>query len=180
MRLTWLILFLGLAWSGFSKASEMVLGSVSLKPGIELTFEVAIKDDVTPKIIFSSESLSDIHLEVLATWGEKAPRGAIEGGFVPYLEIIATLTNQESGETLLIPLTPHLNMSDNFHYAQNTKLPGGSDNLYTLGITVQNSRRTTLGLHLDWRNEVGEGLVASSHFTFQNLDFSDIVAASRR
>ena len=65
------------------------------KLGINLVFEVAIKDDVSPSNFFGNEENSDIHLEVLANWNDSAPEGSQKGGFVPYLNVSAELKNQK-------------------------------------------------------------------------------------
>ena len=54
---------------------EMIIGEENIEPGINLIFEGAIKDDVAPAYKFGKESSSDIHIEVLATWNNNAPRG---------------------------------------------------------------------------------------------------------
>ena len=92
-----LLLFASLNISG--ELPEMILGNEKIRPGINLVFEGAIKDDVFPSSVFGSEEDSDIHLEVLANWSEDAPSGSPEGGFVAYLRIEAVITNQGSLKT---------------------------------------------------------------------------------
>ena len=159
---------------------EMVIGEVSTKPGISLIFEGAIKDDVQPSQAFGLESESDIHIEVVATWNEAAPRGAVVGGFVPYLDITAVIKNQDSAEEIVVRLDPHLNMSDNFHYARNTKLPGAKDGVYTVTFSVSGPEAADVGIHYDWREEVGEKLFDGGIFKFTDLDFLDIAESRRR
>ena len=159
---------------------EMVIGEVSTKPGISLIFEGAIKDDVQPSQAFGLESESDIHIEVIATWNEFAPRGAVVGGFVPYLDITAVIKNQDSAEEILVRLDPHLNLSDNFHYARNTKLPGARDGVYTVTFSVNGPEPSMVGLHYDWRVEVGDRLLDGETFEFTDLDFSQIAGSRRR
>lgn len=159
---------------------EMVIGEKDIEPGVSLIFEGAIKDDVAPSNIFGPESDSDIHIEVVATWNDNAPRGSVTGGFVAYLDITALITNQDTGEEEFVRLDPHLNMSDNFHYARNTKLPGARDEIYSVVFSVSGPRISEVGMHFDWRQEVGEGLVDGQTFKFSDLDFSLIAKATRR
>jgi hypothetical protein len=159
---------------------EMVIGEKNIEPGVSLIFEGAIKDNVAPSNIFGAESDSDIHIEVVATWNDDAPRGSVTGGFVAYLDITALITNQDTGEDEFVRLDPHLNMSDNFHYARNTKLPGERDEIYSVVFSVSGPRISEVGMHFDWRQEVGERLVDEQTFKFSDLDFSLIAEATRR
>jgi uncharacterized protein involved in high-affinity Fe2+ transport len=159
---------------------EMVIGEKDIEPGISLIFEGAIKDDVAPSTIFGLEADSDIHIEVVATWNENGPRGSVNGGFVAYLDITALITNQSSGEERLVRLDPHLNMSDNFHYARNTKLPGERDEIYSVVFYVSGPEISEVGMHYDWREEVGDRLLDGQTFKFSDLDFSRIAEATRR
>jgi hypothetical protein len=159
---------------------EMVIGEKNIEPGVSLIFEGAIKDNVAPSNIFGAESDSDIHIEVVATWNDDAPRGSVTGGFVAYLDITALITNQDTGEDEFVRLDPHLNMSDNFHYARNTKLPGARDEIYSVVFSVSGPRISDVGMHFDWRQEVGERLVDEQTFKFSDLDFSLIAEATRR
>ena len=164
----------------FGELPEMILGKEKIVPGINLVFEGAIKDDVFPSNKFGSEEDSDIHLEVLANWDKSAPSGSPEGGFVAYLRIAAVITNQESSQINSIELLPHINMSDNLHYALNTKLPGKRSDIYTIKFVVSPPRSSDLGLHYDWREEVGSYLTKSYEFEFNNLDFSEVANSTRR
>ena len=56
---------------------EMVIGEATINPGIHLTFEGAIKDDVAPLGVFLAENETDVHIEMLAHWSEDAPIHAI-------------------------------------------------------------------------------------------------------
>jgi hypothetical protein len=159
---------------------EMVIGDEDIEPGISLVFEGAIKDDVAPSTIFGSEADSDIHIEVVATWNEDGPRGSVTGGFVPYLDITALITNQSTGEESFVRLDPHLNMSDNFHYARNLKLPGERDGIYSVVFSVSGPEVTKVGMHYDWREEVGDRLLDGQTFKFLDLDFSRVAEATRR
>ena len=111
---------------------EMVIGTGKISPGIDLIFEAAIKDDVAPLSNFLAESETDIHIEVLANWNSDAPSGSPEGGFIAYLNVKADILNQSSQERKTIDLLPHINLIDNYHYANNIKLPGSVEDIYTV------------------------------------------------
>ena len=169
-----------LTFTLYSSAQELIIGEERIEPGLIFIFEGAIKDDVQPSQTFGLESESDIHIEVIATWNELAPRGAVVGGFVPYLDITAVIKNQDSAEEILVRLDPHLNLSDNFHYARNTKLPGARDGVYTVTFSVNGPEPSMVGLHYDWRVEVGDSLLDGETFEFTDLDFSQIAGMRRR
>ena len=164
----------------FGELPEMVIGQESVKPGINFVFEGAIKDDVTPSRNFGSEKNSDIHLEVLANWNEDAPRGSPIDGFVAYLRIKAEIENQYNSQVMVLDLLPHINLSDNLHYALNTKLPGKKDDLYSIKFTILPPEPSKLGLHYDWREEVGPVILETFTFEYKNLDFSEIASSKRR
>ena len=178
-RFTFVLLLIA-SLSVFGELPEMILGKAKIEPGINLIFEGAIKDDVFPPAKFGSEEDSDIHLEVLANWNEDAPSGAPEGGFVAYLRITAVITNQETTQTKSVELLPHINMSDNLHYALNVKLPGKRSDTYAIKFAVSPPRSYDLGLHYDWSEEVGSYLIKSHEFEYKNLDFFEISNSSRR
>ena len=71
-------------------------------------------------------------------------------------------------------------MSDNLHYALNTKLPGKRNDLYTVIFTIQPPKPGDLGMHFDWREEVSSYLIKEHTFVYKNLDFFTIAEASRR
>ncbi|MDG2061059.1 MAG: iron transporter [SAR86 cluster bacterium] len=180
-KITLAFLLIGLHFTSFSKnLPEMLIGKADISPGITFVFEGAIKDDVTPPNIFLLESSTDIHLEVLANWNDEAPRGSIEGGFIAYLDITAIILNQRTNESSKVFLLPHLNMSDNFHYARNIKLPGNREDLYTIIFFIEPPDINGIGLHYDWREEVGERIIEPKEFTFIDLNFLDIAQATRR
>ena len=160
-------------------AEEMIIGKESVYPGIELIFEGAPKDTVFPKEQHLAESRTDIHIEMLANWSEENKFGAPSGGFVGYLEVSAQVTNQKTQETLTTKLTPHINLTDNFHYAKNIKLPGKSDDLYRVVFTIQPPKSDALGIHYDWHHKVGK-VIESSTFTYKNLSFDKISKELRR
>jgi uncharacterized protein involved in high-affinity Fe2+ transport len=176
------ILFLSfcISYTVSAELPEMIIGEESISPGIDLVFEGAIKDDVFPSSKFGSEEDSDIHIEVLANWNSNAPNGSPTNGFVAYLRISAEILNQTNLETKTIQLLPHLNLSDNLHYALNTKLPGSKDDLYTITFYIDGPEDSTLGLHFDWREEVGSYLPEAYEFIYKDLNFKEIANSSRR
>ena len=95
-----IILSLFLSKTILSELPEMVIGKETIDPRIEIIFEGAIKDDVSPVIKFVSIDQSDIHLEVLANWNEYAPSGSPVGGFVAYLNISAEIINQSTSRCI--------------------------------------------------------------------------------
>ena len=159
---------------------EMIIGKESISPGIDLVFEGAIKDDVFPAKKFGLENNSDIHIEVLANWNEDAPRGSPLDGFVAYLKINVEILNQTDSTRKTIELLPHLNLTDNLHYALNISLPGKRDDLYTLIFTIEPPIDSAIGLHYDWREEVGSFLSQTYRFVYRDLDFTEIANSSRR
>ena len=159
---------------------EMIIGTKNTLPGITFVFEGAIKDDVAPAGIFLSEAKSDIHLEALAHWNDQAPRGAVKGGFVAYLHVKALIVNQNTKKQLSVILPPHLNMSDNLHYATNTPLPGKRSDFYTVIFSIEPPKDGEMGMHFDWREEVGAQLMEAKQFEFKDLNFLEIANATRR
>ena len=160
--------------------AERILGSTTIEPGIELTFEAAARDTIVPEKFYLAEKETDVHIEVLATWSDKAPPGAAKGGHVAYLQVNGSIQNDESKETLLFELSPHLNLSDNLHYAQNIKLPGDAESSYTLNFKVNPPRAGVLGIHADWVEAYGKTISASESITFPSLNLKDVVLSRRR
>ena len=160
--------------------AERILGSTTIEPGIELTFEAAARDTIVPEKFYLAEQETDVHIEVLATWSDKAPPGAAKGGHVAYLQVNGSIQNDQSKETLLFELSPHLNLSDNLHYAQNIKLPGDTESSYTLIFKITPPRAGVLGIHADWVEAYGKTISASESITFQSLNLEDVVQSRRR
>jgi hypothetical protein len=160
--------------------AEMIIGTGSIQPGVDLIFEGGVKDDVMPNQYFLSESETDVHLEVLANWSNEAPKGSPKGGHVAYLNINATLINEVTGSSATHKLTPHVNMSDNLHYAKNIKLPGRVNERYTVIFEIHPPKNDEVGMHFDWRKAVDDRLIDSEKFEFKNLDFKEIVLSKRR
>ena len=161
-------------------AEEMIIGEEKIDPGIELIFEGAIKDDISPKEFYLSEQNSDIHIEALATWTNDGPEGSVEGGFVPYLEIKVKIINQKTQDSVLYDLVPHINLTDNFHYANNIKLPGKKDDLYEVIFNLKSPSIGSLGYHYDWRENVNKNLISKKTFVYKDQNFSKWASLSRR
>ena len=160
-------------------AAEMVLGEREIDPGVRLTFEIAPKDVVIPTDLHLAENKTDVHIEVLAVWSASAPAGFPEDGFVGYLRVEARVTNERTGDSAEFVLTPHLNLVDSLHYAQNIKLPGPTDDLYEVTFRV-GSARQALGLHFDWVDTYGSSLIDDQKFTFSGLALGPMANAYRR
>ena len=159
---------------------ELIIGQETINPGIDLTFEAAIKDTVFPSYKYGEVSESDVHLEVISIWSVNSPKGAKEGGFVPYLNIYAEIVNQRDNHSKTIKLLPHINLTDNFHYALNTKLPGNINDLFTIIFLIESPTEGDLGIHLDWAESVGKSLTENHIFKYKNLSFERIALSSRR
>jgi hypothetical protein len=114
---------------------------------------------------------------MLANWSEDAPEGSPVGGFIAYLDVFAIISN-DLGDNLKVNLSPHLNLSDNFHYAQNIKLPGSIDDTYEITFEIY-PPKDTLGIHYDWKNSIGSFLPVNK-FTYKNLNFKKISLMTRR
>ena len=173
-------LFIALTAMDLRALPEMVIGESSMDPGIILIFEGGIKDDIQPAKYYLEEKSTDVHLEVLANWSETAPSGSPLGGHVAYLEVTAEIINEQTKESSSVELTPHLNMSDNLHYAQNVKLPGKVNETYTVIFKISEPKSGNMGMHFDWRNQVAKTLTPGGRFEFNNLDFEEIALSTRR
>ena len=98
-------------------ALELVIGEKRIEPGVMFIFEGAIKDHVMPMGMHLDENQTHVHIEARVNWDEKnIPDGTPAGGFVPYLNITAIVTNQKTGLQTFVDLVPHINLIDNFHY----------------------------------------------------------------
>jgi uncharacterized protein involved in high-affinity Fe2+ transport len=159
---------------------EMLIGTGSIQPGVDLIFEGGIKDDIMPNEFYLSENETDIHLEVLANWSNDSPDGSPLGGHVAYLNVSATVINEADGISETHILTPHVNMADNLHYAKNIKLPGEIDQEYTVIFEILPPKMGDLGMHFDWREKVDSSLISGQKFEFKNLDFKEIALSERR
>ena len=160
--------------------AEMIIGTGSIEPGVDLIFEGGVKDEIMPEEYYLSENETDVHIEVLANWSSDAPKGSPEGGHVAYLNVTAVLINETTGSSDTHKLTPHVNMSDNLHYAKNIKLPGKIDESYTVIFEIRPPKNDELGMHYDWRYTVDKELIVAERFEFNNLDFKEIAISKRR
>ena len=121
----------------FSNFPELIIGKEVVDPGIVFIFEGAIKDEIYPKSLHLDENETNVHIEARVNWDiENIPKGAVPGGFIPYLNITAKITNQDNGLKSFIDLTPHINLIDNFHYARNIYLPGSDEDLYSIEFSI--------------------------------------------
>jgi len=94
--------------------------------------------------------------------------------------VVGEIESQNTGKTLDFELTPHINLSDNLHYAQNIKLPGDLSDLYKLSFKIFPPKPGELGMHLDWVAAVGKELVAAHEIEFSNLNLKEIALSSRK
>ena len=164
----------------FSNAQELIIGKERIEPGIIVIFEGAIKDMIMPSSTNLNENLTDVHIEARVNWDlDNIPKGTPKGGFVPYLHINALITNQKTKLKTFIDLIPHINLSDNFHYARNISLPGKIDELYTVKFSVIPPTNIELALHKDWIKTYGTILFKDSSFIYNNVDFEEIAKANR-
>ena len=143
-----------------SYALELVIGEETVKPGIVFIFEGAVKDHVMPMGIHLPEDQTHVHIEARVNWDEdNIPDGTPGGGFVPYLNITALVTNQRTGMSTFIDLLPHINLIDNFHYARNITLPGLDTDFYTVQFNIIPPTFIDLALHRDRLDNYGEKLM---------------------
>ena len=161
-------------------SQELVIGEERIEPGIIFVFEGAIKDRIMPLSMHLKENQTNIHIEARVNWDtNKVPKGTPKGGFVPYLHITTRVTNQESGLSTFIDLLPHINLTDNFHYARNISLPGAINDLYSVDFNITPPTQIDLALHNDWVKMYGKGLFNGKLFKYLNIDFEEIANASR-
>tara|TARA_B100002052_G_scaffold298253_1_gene331190 strand:- start:365 stop:901 length:537 start_codon:yes stop_codon:yes gene_type:complete len=178
MRLFFFLIIISIS-NVFSQ--ELVLGEERIEPGIIFIFEGAIKDKVYPKSINLDEKYTDIHIEARVNWDDKnIPDGTPLGGFVPYLNINATITNERTGQKTFVDLTPHLNLIDNFHYARNISLPGNVNDYYNVVFNINPPEKLTLSFHKDWNDSYSNQLFKPTSFEYNNIDFKEIANSSRR
>ena len=161
-------------------APELVIGEKRIEPGILFIFEGAIKDHVMPMGMHLNEDQTNVHIEARVNWDENnIPEGTPAGGFVPYLHITATVTNQKTGLQTFVDLVPHINLIDNFHYARNISLPGSADDFYSVTFNMLPPTHIDLALHKDWLDAYGEELTTKHSFSYKNVYFGEICRATR-
>ena len=173
-----LSIYLVILCSFFVNSEELIFGKESLPNGINIIFEAAPKDTIFPEKYFLDEIRTDIHIEMLINWSDKSPSGSPNGGFIPYLNVLAVIKNAK-GDSIEVKLTPHLNISDNLHYAQNIKLPGSIDDIYDVNIYISPPKDEELGIHYDWKEKYGF-LIKQTKFEYRDLSFKEIALKSRR
>ncbi len=160
---------------------EMIIGDERIEPGIRTIFEGAIKDTVHHGGHHLAEKDTDVHIEARITWDSKdIPKGAVANGFVPYLQVSAEVKSEKTGKVEKVELVTHLNLSDNFHYARNMKLPGARDERYTVTFHIAPPAENDLTYHHDWVGAYKAPLFEAKTFTYKNQDFKDIANATRR
>ena len=177
-KLSYLILLLNL---NFSISQELIIGKETVDPGIVFIFEGAVKDHVMPDGMHLKENETNVHIEARVNWDIKnTPAGSPKGGFVAYLHITSKVTNQKTGLSTFIDLTPHINLIDNYHYARNISLPGKKNELYTVEFNIIPPTNIELSFHKDWLDKYGSQLMTNQYFIYKNVNFEEIVNATRR
>ena len=162
-------------------APELVIGEERVEPGIVFIFEGAVKDHIMPEGLHLKENQTHVHIEARVNWDENnIPEGTPSGGFVPYLHISATITNQRTNMMTFIDLVPHINLIDNFHYARNISLPGKDTDIYTVKFNILHPTHIDLAIHKDWLDSYGDTLTKNHSFTYKNVSFEEICGASRK
>ena len=160
---------------------ELVIGEQRVEPGIVFIFEGAIKDHIMPMGMHLNEDQTHVHIEARVNWDEEnIPEGTPAAGFVPYLHITATVTNQKTGLQTFIDLLPHMNLIDNFHYARNISLPGEIDDLYTVEFMVNGPSKYDLAYHKDWVDKYSNKFIEDIKFEYRDIDFKVISKSSRK
>ena len=170
-----------IACSAHVNGLELVIAQERVEPGIVFVFEGAVKDRISPSRHHLAESETHVHIEARVNWDTRSiPPGAVPGGFVPYLYISARVINEATGLSTFIDLLPHINLIDNFHYARNMTLPGAITDKYSVEFIISPPTNKDLALHHDWLTLHGQQLAKPQNYQYQQVDFSDIAAASRR
>ncbi len=164
----------------FDGGTEFLIGEKRVNPGIVFIFEGAVKDHVMPTTQHLGENDTHTHIEARVNWdSENIPDGTPGEGFVPYLNISALVVNErDDTKKAFVPLPPHINLVDNFHYAYNMQLPGATDDHYTVTFYVDPAG-DVVAKHRDWLNNYGRTVMLKSHFTYTGCDFHDISQLTR-
>jgi len=175
--------FCALALLMFSplQAEELVIGEELVAPGIQIIFEGAVKDSITPAGYHLPEDRTHVHIEARVNWADddSIPEGAPAGGFVGYLLITAEVINPKTGVMTTVDLLPHINLIDNLHYARNIALPGPITDKYDVVFNVLPPGEYALSFHRDWRDQYGDTLFEKATFSYKGVDFEAIARASR-
>lgn len=164
-----------------SHAIELVIGEELIEPGIQIIFEGAVKDTITPAHYHLKESETHVHIEARVNWAddESIPEGTPAGGFVGYLIVTAEVVNPKTGAIVTIDLLPHINLIDNFHYARNMALPGEITDKYDVTFNVMPPSEYALSYHKDWVDSYGDKLFEKRSFVYKGVDFEAIARATR-
>lgn len=162
-------------------SQELIIGKEIVDPGIVFIFEGAIKDHVMPSGMHLKEKDTNIHIEARVNWENKnIPEGTPTSGFVAYLHITSRITNQETGLSTFVDLTPHINLIDNYHYARNISLPGEKNELYKVDFNIMPPTNIELSFHRDWLDLYGDKLMSSQYFSYHDVNFEEIASAVRK
>ena len=86
--------------------------------------------------------------------------------------------SENTKEKSTVELTPHINLSDGFHYAENIKLPGVRSDTYKIKFTVSIDEKN-LTYHNDWKELYSYPLFDEKEFEYSNLDFKKMAEAVR-
>ena len=160
---------------------ELIIGKENVHPGIIFVFEGAVKDKIYPSSLHLSEDQTDVHIEARVNWGNNnLPKGAVSGGFIPYLHITALVKNSKTGLKTFVDLKPHINLIDNFHYARNISLPGSIKDRYDIEFKISPPSNIELALHYDWNEEYGKNLLNEYTFNYNRINFEQIAKISRQ
>lgn len=156
-------------------AGEIEIGVEELPGGIELIFEAAPADTLSPSFMHLPESETEVHFEVRANFGSDNDYASAEGGFVPYLNVNVLVKNRVTGDALQITLTPHMNLVDGFHYARNVDLPGDAvSDSFDLTFFVEPPGEFGVQIHSDFRVNVNDEVIDGAKFEFENVNFSEV------
>ena len=178
----WAVLCILTIFAAQSNATEeLVIGEELIEPGIQIIFEGAVKDTITPADYHLEESKTHVHIEARVNWADNdaIPAGTPAGGFVAYLIIVAQVVNAKTGAIATVDLLPHINLVDNLHYARNMTLPGAITDKYDVIFNVMPPAEYTLSYHKDWTSEYGNKLFEKKSFMYKGVDFEAIARATR-
>ena len=167
--------------ASYAYSAEQIISEEQLSENITIIFEAAPKDSVfnelSPQL---PEKETDIHIEALVNWSDDTQiEGQLAKGFIPYVSITSEIVNENSGQKKVIELTPHINLSDGFHYAKNIKLPGLRTDKYKLKFTIKPDGEA-LTYHMDWKEKYPYPIFKKKVFEYSNLDFKKTSEATRR
>tara|TARA_B100001113_G_scaffold227803_1_gene187031 strand:+ start:3047 stop:3598 length:552 start_codon:yes stop_codon:yes gene_type:complete len=165
----------------FAYSAEQIISQENLSEEITITFEAAPKDSLFNNSVKQlAEENTDIHIEALVNWSESINiEGQKPEGFIPYVNITSEIINENTKKKKVIELTPHINLTDGFHYAKNIKLPGLRTDRYKIIFTITPDNKS-LTYHMDWKEKYPYPIFQQKVFEYTNLDFEEISKATRR